>query len=755
MTEETDEIGIGNSVSNESNRAEQVPSEDNCSYNSASTESTRPTVHTNKQREATITGTPVAGGRSPIAATPRNGNKGSSSPHKSSNHAKSNHRQRVPGGAAAKLMLRGPQKSASSDMDSDYQNNNQSNATGMDENNGEEEEDHEPVDTSDILDVMTKTKQEFELGPSALNRRRGTDGNPPVIIDVIDGMEEGEEIEVAFHCHAESSPRSITTTDTEEKSHQEEQKESSLPQLLTRKEAYHENASVAVAAILTPTSRGGGNSVFGETSSLASGGADLRSMRSNTCSPRSQISQASTASAFQSPKFDDDDAANAELSHINVSMRSFGSNDGSSRAPTPSKAKSGDFDFKGNFFKSPTSEPLISCETEEKLDKMSAKMLDPSKTLSDLLRAIASPNDSSQIDRAYMVRRKNACGALKVLTAHNRRRKQICWTVGVLPALTSVLQDAGEGPLDRVYPDARTRMEYEETRRRAIAALTNLAMPVPNRLAVFHTPGLVQALIDVIQKENGECLEGACAILAYLAKSNENKIIMAQVPGLFEAVLRVLKPGVLDEQQTQTKQVDSPKNHPDHPWASSVSGSDDSSVSTVDDGQDRSIMSGSTHTSSEGGESFDEEDLERDDTGMDGEEEEEVGSFEEADFTDEDDDMSTDGEDSMTGSEASGGSSMSESSDEESGSEYHPPPPTTISPKRANIKASSSKSKPLSPTGSSRSKMNSNYDKDKNISGARKNLFAMLGHLVKEKDNAVRAVFTQISGRTCAFCSLI
>ena len=742
---DTSNVCVGDSPSNGRNHPEQVLSEDNCSFNSASTDSTRPTVHTNKHRENSVpSATSTTGGvRSPRSSHPANDNQGnnhnqqqiSSTTTTNKNHGKGNNRQRVPGGAAAKLMLRGPQKSASSDItdgDCHQQNNHRSDSVGVNGADNEEEVDQGVVDTSDILDVLTKTKQEFELGPLAVNRPRGVDGNPPITIDVINGMEEGEEIEVAFHCFSESSPRSRVTTETEG-SQQRESEKGSLPQILSREEGYHENASVAVAAILTPTSRGGGGSVLGETSSMVSGGSDQPSIRSNACSPHSHLSSASRTSAFRSPKFDDNVATNTDYSRMNISMRSVGSNDGSSRAPTPSsKTNNGDIDSQGNFFKSPTSAPLISDETAAKLDKMSAKLLDPSKTLSDLLRAIASPIDKTQIDRAYMVRRKNACGALKVLTAHNRRRKQICWTVGVLPALASVLQDAGEGSLETTYPDTRTRMEYEETRLRAIAALTNLAMAVPNRLAVFHTPGLVQSLIGLVQNEKGECLEGACAILAYLAKSNENRILMAQVPGLFEAVLRVLKPGDLDRHQVQAKEGDSLKQSSDLPWTSSVSASDNSSVSTADE-EDRSFMSGSTHTSSEGEDSFDEDDLERNDTAANDEEE----SLGEADFTD-DDDMSTDGEESMTGSEVSGGSSMSESSGEESGSEYHPPPPTTISPKNRKIKASnSSQSKSSLPTGASKCKMNSNYDRDKHMAGARKNLFAMLGHLVKEKDNAV------------------
>lgn len=644
---------------------QRAPSED-FSMNSSSTDSTRPTVHTKRT-------VPSAGSMSTRSSTGSRNNTpaifraaGGASVSSVSAHGKTNSRKRVPGGAAAKLMFRGPEKTPSgSDVScrsSTYDSN----------------DDDGPVDTSEIFDMISRTKAEFETGPQKSRLS-------PVTM-VGDG-----EIEVSFHCTDLSSPS------------QEESKD--LPHILNREEAYHENASAAVAAILTPRQR--------DDASMTSGMTDVYSTFSNS---RISISDAHRAangsvSAFQSPKFSDNASVGSNGSV--TEHQQFGST---------------------SALRNPTSEPLISYATEAKLDRMSQKMLDPSKTLSDLLRAIASPEDGN-LDRAYMVRRKNACGALKVLTAHNRRRKQICWTVGVLPALTSVLQDSGEDTLELQYPDVRTRMEYEEARRRAIAALTNLAMPVPNRLAVFHTPGLVQALIALVMKEDGECLEGACAILAYLAKSNENKILMAQVPGLFEAVLRVLRP------QTTDAQPGSSNKQQDYPWVSSVSDSD-SSVSSVDDDEEEddededdgaSILSGSTDMSSDG-ETTDDEEFDGETT---------------------DDDMSTD-RGSMTGSEGSldSHSSMSESSADDSGSENTPPAKTRraakgrtqqqkqkpqhqkIQPRKGKIKQQNN---PLSPVSScSRVQLHSDYDKDKYISAARKNLFAMLGHLAKEKDNAYR-----------------
>jgi hypothetical protein len=649
------------------------------SMNSSSTDSTRPTVHT--KRAVAAASPSQSRSREDLSEaytssydnnhrSPQSGDhppSGRNSKNRSKGRAHSNNpvRQRVPGGAAAKLMFRGPQKSAdSSEVVSSHTM---------------ESHDDAPVDTSDIYDMINRAKVEFETG------RRTS----PLTIGCGD-----EEIEVSYP-GSKREDMAYNDDDTEQRT----PSVTPIPHILNREEAYHESASAAVAAILNPQKS--------DNASVSSNMSEMYSTHSGSriYSSHSKHNNASV-SAFQSPKFNDCGSVGSQASN-NEEM--FDSRQGAGH------------------LRSPTTEPLISDATEAKLDRMSQKMLDPSKTLSDLLRAIASPEDMPTKDRAYMVRRKNACGALKVLTAHNRRRKQICWTVGVLPALTSVLQDAGEDRLENVYPDIRTRMEYEEARRRAIAALTNLAMPVSNRLAVFHTPGLVQALISTVMRVDGESLEGACAILAYLAKSNENKILMAQVPGLFDAVLRVLRPKM---KEAQPMHPDSPKE--DYPWTSSMSDSGSSMSSGDDDDEeedneddhgeleeDASILSGSTNTASSDGDSSGDDE---DDEDMDG------------DTSDED--MSTDRE-SLSGSDGSD-SLGSGTSGDESGSEYRLPTTKKKGAKGQQKKGGTS-SKPSSPrVDAYRAKLNSDYDKDKLITAARKNLFAMLGHLVKEKDNAVR-----------------
>jgi hypothetical protein len=171
-------------------------------------------------------------------------------------------------------------------------------------------------------------------------------------------------------------------------------------------------------------------------------------------------------------------------------------------------------------------------------------MVDPSKTLGELLAAIASPEEGQPMDRGYMVRRKNACGALKVLTSNAANRKTICWTVGVLSALTAVLQDTGEQGAVVSFPDVHTRREYEEARNRAVASLLNLCTPKENRIPIFHCPGLVRAVKNVILDDKGESRQGCTAILAYLAKTPENRLLLVEVPGLIDSVDTVIKPDV-------------------------------------------------------------------------------------------------------------------------------------------------------------------------------------------------------------------
>ena len=191
--------------------------------------------------------------------------------------------------------------------------------------------------------------------------------------------------------------------------------------------------------------------------------------------------------------------------------------------------------------KNPLVQHLLTKKTELHLANIKNRMKDPTKKLTELIEHIASP-PNGHFDRHNMVRRKNACGALKVLTANANHRVNICWTLGVLPALTSVLEDAGSGTLEEKFPNAIIRREYAEARKRALSALVYLAQPKNNKLPILHCPRLVASLVRVIEEDDGEARQSCCAVLAHLSKSKENRVIISQVPGLLDAITAVIEP---------------------------------------------------------------------------------------------------------------------------------------------------------------------------------------------------------------------
>jgi hypothetical protein len=73
----------------------------------------------------------------------------------------------------------------------------------------------------------------------------------------------------------------------------------------------------------------------------------------------------------------------------------------------------------------------------------------------------------------------------------------------------------------------------------------NMSMPQENRLAVFHSPRLISAIVQIINQDEDESRKGCCAVLAHLAKTQENRLLMAQVPGLLDAITGVIEPMTL------------------------------------------------------------------------------------------------------------------------------------------------------------------------------------------------------------------
>jgi hypothetical protein len=359
-------------------------------------------------------------------------------------------RNRIPGGAAAKLMIVGPKKTDDSD-DTGLKTTDSHPDTLSVGSLG-------PVDDKlkEIELQMQQAKEEFERG-STENRRYN------------------QRDDENFTDREENKPARIDCSTT--------------PKFLNRGESFHETAAAAVLALLSTRTH---QSVFGSYDELVF----TYSTNKKPLSPRSNA--VIDSASYESPE------------------------------------------------KRDIAQFVLSEHTEKKLQSLRTQMRNPNKTMTDLLTKIASPDDG-EMNLGYMVRRKNACGALHTLTATKKNQQPICWTLGVLTALTSVLVDGrggSETQLKRTFPDDRIREEYKQARNRAIAALMNLCMPKENRIAITHTPELVQTAISIILEDDddGIARRGCCAILAYLGKSSENRLLLAQVPGLLDALMKVLAP---------------------------------------------------------------------------------------------------------------------------------------------------------------------------------------------------------------------
>lgn len=316
------------------------------------------------------------------------------------------------------------------------------------------------------------------------------------------------------------------TFDSEEEEKDEMQSEASLPSILNRSEVFHENATAAILALLNPKRPDTGSVMSGQsgiphspTKSVGTG--------SGVVSPSRSV--ASGRISVTSPKR----TSKTPVSNLSPENRAWQPNEvgAVSALDAPDIVKT----------KIPN-QPLLNVTAEKKLELMKKAMIDPSKTLADLLTAIATPPEGQEMDQTYMVRRKNACGALKVLTAKEENRRTIGWTVGVLPALASLLHDGGEGELEDAFPDERIRDEFFDARNRAVSALLNLCLLKENRIPIFHCPGLLHGLAKTIMQDKTEARQGCTAILGFLAKTPENRLLLVKVPGILDALNNAIKP---------------------------------------------------------------------------------------------------------------------------------------------------------------------------------------------------------------------
>jgi hypothetical protein len=389
-------------------------------------------------------------------------------------------RQRIPGGAAAKLFGR--------------RNDVEYLMAKTDEDDDESLLVVAPID--ELIKSRDMAKAEFSLGSTENKRYR----------------------------HAPTT--TTTTTNTLPKDGGKD-----LPRILDRSEVFHQNAAAAIVSILTPSNKSMVDAP--EIDQILSTRSDVDIQTTNSTGGNGNSNNKSLMKAKSRKDQSSSMVHPSKRGDTLSTIKSIGSD--------TSNAVGDAIETMSMTGKSPLVQQLLTKKTERRLASINSRMKDPTKNLIELMEAIASPK-SGLFDRHYMVRRKNACGALKVLTANASHRVNICWTLGVLPTLVSVLEDCGPHKLEDTFPDVSIRREYFEARKRAVSALVNLAIPQDNKLPIFHCPRLVASLILVINQDDEEARRGCCAVLAYLSKSKENRLIMAQVPGLLDAVSGVIEP---------------------------------------------------------------------------------------------------------------------------------------------------------------------------------------------------------------------
>lgn len=194
----------------------------------------------------------------------------------------------------------------------------------------------------------------------------------------------------------------------------------------------------------------------------------------------------------------------------------------------------------------PRPDATIISENDVPPKALSYKISEPD---SDLLALIHAATDES------LVRRSNACGALKVLASKDNNRAKMCRTRGLLEALLTASKDDA---VDSDALDARTR---------AVTTLLYLSEPKDNRLLVCRHLHMLEILVKVIDEDTGEARLRACCCLATLAKTPQNRSLIcdtAKLPGVLSGLLAenaVVKKE--DEDKFELKRVDTVESRDD------------------------------------------------------------------------------------------------------------------------------------------------------------------------------------------------
>ncbi len=186
----------------------------------------------------------------------------------------------------------------------------------------------------------------------------------------------------------------------------------------------------------------------------------------------------------------------------------------------------------------PRADEIIIAENSAKENDFIVKWVEPNNDLLQLIQAAEDDN---------LVRRSNACGAIKVLVSKDTNQARLCRTTGLLNALmTASMDDA----VDSDALDARTR---------AVTALLYLSEPKDNRFIMAKHPQLLDVLVKVIEEDTGEARLRACSTLATLAKTAQNRGVIANTDKLADVLSDLMVINAVPKESEEKKKPDTTK----------------------------------------------------------------------------------------------------------------------------------------------------------------------------------------------------
>ena len=135
----------------------------------------------------------------------------------------------------------------------------------------------------------------------------------------------------------------------------------------------------------------------------------------------------------------------------------------------------------------------------------------------------------------------NACMTLMNLSISKHYKCQVYHTPGVMQALLTVLSRTSsqvEEGSDSVAPTNHVAAA-QEARTRACSVLSNLAIGYNNKVSMFLYPHFIETILLIIREDKGEARSKACSILWSLAAEMENQVPMVKRSDVLPELIQV------------------------------------------------------------------------------------------------------------------------------------------------------------------------------------------------------------------------